>query len=144
MGQQAYKAGDWSNASYFYEKSYEFDQYVFFAERALFLDESDLNNLVQFSLNFKKISPHFVGDFNRYIYLYSEQLDLLFLKILLKKKIVYRLSFSWQLQNSKSLKRLKPFVSLSKHAALKKQNVDAFRFAHRTWFDKLTTNGETR
>ncbi len=80
LGQQAYKAGDWSNASYFYEKSYEFDQYVFFAERALFLDESDLNNLVQFSLNFKKISPHFVGDFNRYIYLYREQLDMLFLE----------------------------------------------------------------
>ena len=80
LAQQAYKAGDWSSASYFYEKSYDFDQYVFFVERALFLDESDLNNLVPFSLNFKKISPHFVGDFNRYIYLYREQLNMLFLE----------------------------------------------------------------
>lgn len=80
LAQQAYEQSDWSSASYFYEKSYIFDQYVFFTERALFLDEENLENFVQFSLNFSKLSPHFVGGFDQFIYLYREQLMMLFLE----------------------------------------------------------------
>jgi len=80
LAQQAYEQGDWSNASYFYQNAHFFDPYVFFSKRALFLDEDDLDNFVAFSLNFQRLSPHEIGDFDRYMYLYREQINKLFLE----------------------------------------------------------------
>lgn len=80
LAQKAYLIKDWENAGYFYYKAYYFDQYIFFKEKALFLNEENLENLVQFTLHLQKISPHDLGDFYKYMYLYKGMTTQLFIE----------------------------------------------------------------
>lgn len=77
--QEAYKNNDWENASYFYQQALFFDAYVFFTEQALFFEEDNLDHFVEFFSKFKNVSPHVLGDFNQYMYLYKENTSKLFL-----------------------------------------------------------------
>jgi len=76
--QEAYKNNDWENASYFYQQALLFDEYVFFTEQALFLEEDNLENFLEFFSKFKNISPHVLGNFGQYMYLYKENTTKLF------------------------------------------------------------------
>lgn len=76
--QEAYKNNDWENASYFYKQALLFDEYVFFTEQALFFEEDDLDHFLEFFSKFDNISPHALGDFDQYMYLYKENTSKLF------------------------------------------------------------------
>jgi len=78
LGQNAYLQSDWSRASYFYQSAHFFDPYIFFNERAIFLDEDNLDRLLLFFLNFQDFSPHESGDYYHYLFLYRQVITKLF------------------------------------------------------------------
>jgi O-antigen ligase len=78
LGQTAYLQGDWSRASYFYQSAYFFNPYIFFDERAVFLDDNDLDQLALFFLNFQNFSPRESGDYYHYLFLYRQVTTKLF------------------------------------------------------------------
>lgn len=85
LADEAFQINNWELTNHFYQTAYLLDPYIFSTRDPLFLEENEIDKLMQLLPYLSNIHPFNIKNFDRYMYLYGEVVTELFKQNLLEE-----------------------------------------------------------